>query len=349
MSDIISRFVKLHGLNIVSDGDLDAVFATGILLGALIKSGIVKPTECDIYFPRARELRNMEVSRSILVELNPERKLTYVDENILLDHHPDPPRIAVYRGSSISFVRKYNMPFSVAGLVGHIFRSLFDVPRDILEAVDEADYRNYAIELAHKINRAFLISRNIPDEKLYSEITDKITSTIGSSEGIIEKLKEFSRKLSIYGLLPIMIMKECWDLIYYWIEKESQRYVNVVFPIAKKLYNRSAKRRNTAFVIYNYGDTLERTAVGDVLYLLETENIFAFSIGITKRGFIVWIHTRRPDINLFDVFVNSRKLAEDSGGREDALSLYFSSRKSDMSSLIRIILADINNFLEGYR
>lgn len=340
MSDILIRFVKTRNINIISDGDLDGVFATGLLLRGIKLSG-VPIDDSSIFFPRARERKGLEVANSILVELRPDRGLIYKGYNILIDHHPEPPMIAMYKDSRPILKRKYNLDSSVAGLVHYVFEDVLDVPPELVVAVDAVDYKRYDVLLARDMARAFLISRNIPNRNLRNVFANTISMCDRSSR-LYKLLCDLMAQNSIYGYLVLAIVEGLWDNIYDWLREESIRYENRIYGTVKKLYNRKSGDSKISWVIYNYGDIKERTAIDDVLYDLQKESEIAFIVGITGNGFLVRVTTFNSDIDLNSICWNLPSGRDiDCGGRRNVIGLYFPNRNFSLRGVIEIILNSI--------
>ena len=334
MSDIILRFVRTHGVNIISDGDVDGVFATGFLLRALIIMNIKEAYEGKVLFPRARELEKMEANGDILIELRSDRGLRYRGSNLLLDHHPEPPRIVLYREQNPILVRKYSISTSVAGLVHYIFRDTLDVPEDLVDMVDQVDYKNYELEYAHRLARAFIISRNMPSENLREMFSSTLAQVIDAP--LFKNLKEIADKSPIYGFLTMAVSMGDWDTIYDWINQEAQRYEEQIIPTAKKLYSRASRSGEISYVIYNYGDLRERTAIDDVFYALQKESTVAMMIGVTRNGFLVRIASFDPKLNLTRIcgFITDKRAK--CGGRENVVGLYFPNTFFTLTDVLKI-------------
>ena len=187
LKDLISArrclidFVNSYGARIVSDGDLDGIFATGLLLLVFRTEDI---REC-VKFPHPNDLAGLKVRNSILVELPLTKGLTYVDQNVLIDHHPDPPRVEYYEGNNIvnSFI--VSGARSVASLVYTIFRDtlkLSNTAREIISAIDNIDNGYYAGRLDRILHSAYLINKT--DDNMRYSLLDMIIRR--DWEGILE-------------------------------------------------------------------------------------------------------------------------------------------------------------------
>ena len=345
MSDIITRFVRNRGFRLICDGDLDSLFASGMLIKALIELEEKHILDGSIRFPRARELKKISASDSILIELGPERGITFKGSNLLIDHHPDPPRVVLYEGTTPTLTRKYSISTSVAGLILHIFGDKINAPEDLIFAIDEADYRNYATQLAYDVARAFIISRNVPNEEIFDEVFSGLTEKVKYEGKLIDILLELVRTSPIYGYIPLAIMTDSWDSIDSWVRTEAERYKKVALPKAKRLYNRATRRETMAFIIYDYGDPIERTALLDAIYTLAVEFEVAFAIGVTRSGFTVRIETYNPEINLKKLCQKIRMKNVECGGRSDILFLYFPADTYTLGGIIQLIT---KNLIETY-
>lgn len=334
MSDVVLRFVKTHGANIISDGDIDGVFATGLLLRALIKERVNAVYHGNVLYPRARELERMEADGNILIEIHPQKGIKYRGTNLLIDHHPEPPYIALYNDTNPILVRKYQLSTSVAGLIYHIFKDKIDAPEELVHIVDQVDYRNYELEEAHKLARAFLISRNLPENSL-KEIFNSTLVRLEDTP-LFKNLEQMINKSPIYGLLTLAITIGDWDTIYEWIEKESKRYEKEIIPVAKRMYSHATVDKEVSYIVYNYGNLKERTAVEDVFYTLQKESHIAMMIGVTKNGYLVRIASFDPKLNLISICTSISDKRIQCGGRENVIGLYFPNRFFTLTDVLRI-------------
>ncbi len=348
VSDIILRFIKTNQFQVVSDGDLDAVFATGLLIRALLALGRSDILNGSLYFPRAREIRGQTISNKILIELGPNRGVILRGNNLLIDHHPDDPRLVLYNDDRVVLTRKYQINVSVAGLINYIFGEKLAAPSDLIRAVDEADFKNYIIDQAKNITRAFLISRNMPDEAIKNQLLEKLHVDNMPAGNIIDFLTEQLQSNFIYGFLPLAIILDNWDAIYNWIELEVQRYEKEVSPVVRKLYNRSKIRNKIAYIIYDYGNLKKRTGIEEAIYALETENTVAFSVGITTRGFLVRVTTLDPSLNLNKLCRFFKRFGIDCSGSEKYVFLYFPHKKFDLKSILGLLLNILDRISSEY-
>ncbi|MCR8501683.1 MAG: hypothetical protein QXY55_05565 [Candidatus Korarchaeota archaeon] len=336
MSDIILRFVKLNGVRILSDGDTDGVFATGFLLRALMLMNVEEVYSGNVEYPRAREMEKLTATGNILIELHTERGIKYSGQNLLIDHHPEPPRVVLYSDQTPILTRKYNISTSAAGLIHYIFEKSLDAPADLVELVDQVDYKNYQVEDTHKLARAFIISRNIPDEKLRDIF--QFTQVQVKDAPLFKNLERLILTSSpIYGLLTLALALGDYDSIYEWIFYESQRFENEIVPTVKKLYSRATRIGNLSYVVYNYGDLKERTAADDVFYILQRESEIAAVIGVTTNGFSVRMASLNPGSNLMKLFLNISDKRIKGGGRENIINLYFPNTFFTLADVINTL------------
>lgn len=346
MSDIVKRFIRMHGFNLVSDGDLDAVFATGLLINALLKCGYSSILDGSVDFPRIREIKGKKVSGKILMELSREKGPIYVGENLLIDHHPDPPRVVLYRDDKVLLIRKFALNVSVAGLVGYIFSDVLDVPSELIDAVDSADYKNYILEQSKNIMRAFLISRNIPDKEIAEALLSRLNVEKYEDKPVINYFLEQARNNFVYGFIPLAIMGDNWSVIEEWIALESNRYEELIAPVAKRLYEKSKRRGGVSYVVYNYGDLRERTAVDEVLYTIQTESEIGVTIGVTTRGFLVRAASFRRDILLRKICRYMRLPYIDCSGTDEFVNMYFPKQHYDLGGVLRIVLGQFARIIK---
>ncbi|HDJ89863.1 MAG TPA: hypothetical protein ENG40_04140, partial [Thermoprotei archaeon] len=93
---LLINFSKQNNIRIFSDGDIDGVFGTGLLLLGLYRSNVEIPLR-NIRFPHPLSFRKLKIYNSILIELPITKGLKYFGENVLIDHHKDFSEVTLYR------------------------------------------------------------------------------------------------------------------------------------------------------------------------------------------------------------------------------------------------------------
>ena len=248
---LLINFAKKHGIKIISDGDLDGIFATALLLIAFKQNGFkIENIKDVVHFPHPRILKGLKVSESILIELPQSKGLIYVGNNLLLDHHPEPPRVEIY--SNEKLVERYIVKDarSAASLVYKIFEDLMKLPESalkILNAVDEADNLQYTCEFSKLLHAAYHL--HVTEEKMRFMLVEMA----------------FSGK---------------WDKIVDWAKKEGEKYMKLVPKKARELVSR-AEELAPSVVLFTYdsNDQIEKAAITEAMRLLEEKYDIVISLG----------------------------------------------------------------------
>ncbi|MBO3799016.1 MAG: hypothetical protein QW491_09850 [Thermoproteota archaeon] len=244
---IIFRFVEDNPeYTILSDSDLDGIFAASIIARAL-------GTDFSrIHYPKPSEIDTVKASRSILIELPLSKGLTYVGSNVLLDHHGPAPLIAFYNGPRKTREILFNSGIrSVSRLVFEVFKDLLELNDEgirMLEAVDEIDSGNIVSELAVKINKAFLLN---------------------------------SMREDVRSSLTRMVYEGDWNSILNWVESEIGRW-NIVENKIEKLRSTIGKTGSITYFTYDVTDQLEAAARRMLMFELGGSEKVVVCVGLRK-------------------------------------------------------------------
>ena len=249
---LLINFAKKHGIKIISDGDLDGIFATALLLIAFKQNGFkIENIKDVVHFPHPRTLKGLKISESILIELPQSKGLIYAGNNLLLDHHPEPPRVEIY--SNEKLIERYIVKDarSAASLVYKIFEDLVKLPESalkILNAVDEADNLQYTCEFSKLLHAAYHL--HVTEEKMRFMLVEMA----------------FSGK---------------WDKIVDWAKKEGEKYMKLVPKKVRELVSR-AEELAPSVVLFTYdsNDQIEKAAITEAMRLLEEKYDIVISLGV---------------------------------------------------------------------
>ena len=154
-STLLRRFLLATATpRIVSDGDLDGVFATALLVRLLRRWGYAP----SYSFPDLHRIAGTVLENVIVVEIPSTRGVSYRGTVLLIDHHLGPPRYVLLRnGAEVERV-EFHREWSVAGLV---YRSLYrelGSPAELepfVDAVDAIDEGRHPTVLAERLHCAF--------------------------------------------------------------------------------------------------------------------------------------------------------------------------------------------------
>jgi len=277
---------------IISDGDLDGIFATGFLVHYLKKLGV----DIEYHYPSPSKLRGLVVSRNILIELPLTKGLVYRGDNILIDHHNGPARVELFNGDKPVKSFYFGEVSSVAELVSRALS--IDVDIELLDAVNQIDSGRHETQLAEMLHKAYLLN-------------------ISSSE--------------MRGILTRLVIDEKWSEIKEWAKREYVRWSELVEPRIDELI-RSAKTLIPGVVYFIYREESDIDKAARTFALMKLEDIYdiAISIGVDKdnNALKARIATKKP-IDLTTVFEQLRGMGHNAGGRANVGGVQFNNRTLD--------------------
>ena len=295
MSDEVARLLddfvkKCRG--IISDGDLDGIFATGFVIHYLRKLGV----DIEYRYPAPNKLRGLVVSGYIIIELPLTKGLVYQGENILIDHHNGPARVELFEEDKPVKSFYFGEVSSVAELVSRALG--IDIDKELLDAVNQIDSGKHETKLAEMLHKAYLLN-------------------ISSSE---------MRKM-----LTKLVAEEKWSEIKEWAKREYSRWSNLVEPRIDELI-RSAKPLVSGVIYFIYREDSDIDKAARTLALMKLEEIcdIAISIGIDEhnKALKARIATKKP-IDLTTVFEQLRSMGHNAGGRANVGGVQFNNRTLD--------------------
>ncbi len=234
-------------LEIVSDGDLDGIFAVGILLRYFDSVGISIPSR----FPAPRELHNLTVEDSILVELGPTKGLRFRGHNMLIDHHEGFSGIYMFNGPDMeSPIAEFDGIMSVVEIVVAYLNNeiLIDSSmQELIDIVGEIDNGVYNHPKARALHHAYMLN---------------VTS------------KEMRQKL------PEWVRTNQVDVIWKWVEVESKRWEQVQTVSAALIDSVSEVSSDIGFILVDLDDNIQQMAAREAMLQLEEQ----YRIVITLLG-----------------------------------------------------------------
>jgi len=300
---MIFQFVEDHPeYNILSDPDLDGIFAAAIVAKAL------NAEVSRIQYPKPSEISSLRASKSILIELPLSKGLTYVGKNILIDHHESPPSITLYNGLIKTREILFNSGFrSVSKMLIHVFEDVIEIDEkglEVLEAIDQIDSGNIESELADRINRAFLL--NSMKEKVREELT-----------------------LTVYRM--------DWNSLLNWADRELEKW-NIVEDIMNKMKDSVKTIGKIMYFTYDVTDQFE-AAARRVLMLRLEENYdgIVLCIGLRKGKPVSATIATRSNINLLKIYEELRRNEGiRAGGRENIGGIQFKT-ELDLENALSLI------------
>jgi len=284
--NLLQTFVKGRAVKIVSDGDLDGIFATGFLIRYFRNIGL----EVEYIYPKPERINGMIVQDCILVELSLTRGIIYKGENLLFDHHNGPTRVELFKENKVVKSIVFPNCKSIAQLVHDVLR--IKVNKELLEAINDIDNGIYEKEVAEKLHRAYLLNISSVDMRKF------LTESVANQK---------------------------WKEILEWAEKESRKWRKHVEPKIRDMFERTyVIVPGVAVFTYFEQNDIEKAARTEAMLKLEDKYDIVVSIGLDdqNRAVSARIATRKP-IDLSTVYKQLRKLGYTAGGRKNVGGVQF--------------------------
>jgi len=193
---------------IISDGDWDGVFATGLLINWAYSYGIIP----SFYFPSPVELKNLSVIEKVSVEIVPTK--TVVKNSIIFDHH-EGPQTDTYENNNIWIYGKVK---SVARLVANFLE--VDVDEKWILAIDEVDSANIKSELSKILFKAYQADvTHFPRDKIA-----KLVAEFKFNE-LLDVCKELAERYEVQEKIADKLIKNSYEMfpnVKYFFYKEGE-------------------------------------------------------------------------------------------------------------------------------
>jgi len=314
--NLLLSFVKKHGVNIVSDGDLDGILASALVIKYLKLRGLEVDPRANVYFPRLSELGRLRVKDSILVELPPTKGLIYEGYNLLIDHHDETlVQVFVHDRSFKGVKFKAYVP-SVSQLVFLILQDEYSSGPSaflkLLNAINEIEEGNLRSDLSKALHRAYLL--NSPSDSMRFAIIENV-------------------------------LKDCWEEIARWAFEEAKKWYVVEAKVAELLKKASSLSRNVAYFTFNGGEVLEKAAMREAMLALEEEHDIVVALDL-RRGRVcrLSIATKNPNIDLrgFYRFLRELKPSIQAGGRRNVGGAQF-RELMDLEEALSLVRKGLKN------
>ncbi|MHA1595724.1 MAG: DHH family phosphoesterase [Candidatus Baldrarchaeia archaeon] len=178
----LSRYRK-----IVSDGDWDGVFASGLLM---------RVTDLPVEFPRPSELPSAELERVVTVEIGP-TKVRAMRDCLIIDHHEVPE---LPSGCEMLVDMSAG---SAAEIVAKVWE--LEVPREWLGALSEIDSARVSSDLAKKMWAAYRANvENFPRREVAEMIRDGRWEDLYRL--VVERAEEYRK---IEEKVPELVKRGC--------------------------------------------------------------------------------------------------------------------------------------------
>jgi len=292
---LLIKFSSRNNVKIFSDGDIDGVFGTGLLLLGLNINDIEIPLK-NIRFPHPLSFRKLKINNSILIELPITKGLKYVGENILVDHHKDFSEVTLYKDYEKVVQVKMDLTPSICRTIFNIFKNEFKIlPQSILNIIKSID----------NIDQGILLNRL--DKKVFYAFQLHVQRNI-------------DRKIIVKWIVNYE-----WDKINNFIEGEREKY-ELIEKIVKDKINSSQKMfKDIVYFTYNPKKILERVAMREAMFRLEEKYKIVISIGLKNNmAFKASIGTRNPEIDLNKIYDDLRNIdGITAGGRRNIGGVQF--------------------------
>ncbi|MCF2136434.1 MAG: hypothetical protein K9W43_04255 [Candidatus Thorarchaeota archaeon] len=286
MADIFNEYLsKVTNYRIVSDGDLDGIFATGFLLQYFEQIG----QSVQYEYPAPKLIRGMEVSNSILIELPLTKGLVYRGTNLLIDHHNEAPHLQLYSGATL--VSSCSLDFDVRAVtevITFLIKDRVTLPKEaesVLSAVSRIDQGIYESDLDFDLHHAYLLE--IESSQMRARVTEWVRRNQWSK--IIDWANDARHK---------------WQTV----QQHVSEFVRAALPVID----------NAVYFTYGEG-SIERSAMRDAMLQLETEHPIVVAVQMGEDGSVsrISIGTTREDIDLTPMFDYLRSIpGVTAGGRK---------------------------------
>ncbi len=277
------NFARENGINIVSDGDLDGIFASGLLLRGLNLYGLGAGLDA-VSFPHPRSLLGMRVESSFLIELPPSKGLEYSGRNLLIDHHGGVSGVLLYRGGNVETYLKVEGG-SVAEIVVKALRlELSSEALLLIDAVGKIDHAVYDSKLAEDLHKAYRLEVSSPDMRV------KVAGWVYNGDWM--KIIEWASRAG-----------EKWSLVEEW---------------ERRLYkNRISLCNSIVYFTYDGFDPLEQAAMRGAMFRLEDEYKLVVAVRIEEGKPVSASIGTKAGVNLQPLFSKLVSKGLNAGGREN--------------------------------
>ena len=247
-------FAEAHGVAVVSDGDLDGIAASAVLLRFLSQNGFSVDEGC-VEFPHPSEVAKLELSDVFVVELAPTRGYRVVGDVFLIDHHGGFCGFKLLTPSGEEVVYQHpSQAFSVLRLLVEALG--VSVDERVVEAIDLVDVGKTSESLdAQVLHRAYLL--HIEDQG-------------------------FRKKLFF------LLLRESYEELWSLAEEEAKRYQAVSEEAKKAVLDRAEALERAAYTWYR-GDSFERVCFREAMLELE-ESYDLVVVAKVREGGVEALH-----------------------------------------------------------
>lgn len=316
---ILRDFLAQGVDSVFSDGDLDGLVASGLLLRYLKMSKI----KANLTFPVPEDLKGLVVRNAILIEMSPTKGLEYRERNLLIDHHGESGEISEYYFENSVRTHRIDIQKCTAariiaaatGLVNELTPDGFVV----MDALEQIEFGEYVTKLAKNLHRAFRL--NISDSAMRRRIT---------------------RWVSLFK----------WDLLSTWAEQEAEKWA-VIEASVRRLVERAVPLTEFCwYFTYSARNRNERAAMREAMIELESQRdiVIAIEVGEDNGSAVATrasIGSKREHVNLIPLFDEIRgKNGIVAGGRRKIGGVQFAGNSSLKDSIG--LLRNVMNQMRGH-
>ena len=285
---------------VYSDGDLDGIFATGLLLKALNGLGLSLGFN-SVFFPHPRLLKDLSVDDSILIELPPSKGLKYNGVNILFDHHGGYSGVISYKGCEVSDVAEVSGE-SVAEIVVKFFGlELGEDGFRMLDAVNRVDSGRYGSELSENLHKAFRL------EIASEEMRYRLSKLVYSSK---------------------------WNEIQSWAFSSAKKW-DMVEVVEDKLVSSAITIGDAAVFVYDGFNDLELAAMRGAMFKLEEKYPIVFAVRVENGKAVSASIASMKGVDLTHIYSRFIELGFTAGGRKMVGGVQFNG--IDVKEALKII------------
>lgn len=281
---IFRDFVNTHGrIRIVSDGDLDGIFATALLLKYFDESD----QTCEYSFPEPRSLRGLVAQDSILIELPMSKGLVYQGRTLLIDHHNNAPHLQYFVNQEVQDAEMLDFEVrAVNQIVFELVRDRIVLDTDAMElfhAVSNIDQGVYNSDLDNDLHHAYLLEIGSPEMRI------RVTEWIRQGH---------------------------WSAIYDWVREGRKKWERVEARANELKHSYRPLSSGVVYFVYS-SDEIDRAAMRPAMLSLEEEHPVVIAVQDTDNSVSrISIGSTRTTVDLTPVFEHLRNIpGVTAGGR----------------------------------
>lgn len=307
--NLLVEFVNKFGFKVVSDGDLDGILASGLLILGLRALGF-KPKLRDVSFPPPDKIPGLKVKNSILIELPHTKGLIYLGENLLVDHH-EYFGFIWFKDKRIKVQENISMVNSIAEAIYNKFCEVIALSEDglrVLNAVNNIDKGIYETDFDWGLHRAYRLE-------------------VSSIEMRLRLLR--------------WIVNGDWSKIFEWSRWGNSTWIKVEDTVVRLMKSAKTLLDDIVYFTYSRDDRIESAAMREAMLKLESEHLIVLAVDCSKPEYTRVSIATKGNFDLRRIFEKVRLMGFNAGGRANVGGMQLSMSAEDALKLLRRILMEI--------